>query len=123
MLTRRVMTPSPLQTPIQRPAICGTAGSSVSSRSLPTTPSPVSTGSVSATRVARAGLGRSDGASSDEDGDQSGPSPLVEHAAVDASAVASSRSRRFAQPIAGPSSTFSGCKANTMWLTPKELRT
>jgi len=55
------------------------------------------------------------GASSDAAGHQTGPSPLIEHAAVEASALASSKSRRLAQPMGRilPPTSF-GCKASTM---------
>src|SRR5438094_10669331 len=51
--------------------------------------------------MANAGRGRSMGASSDAAGHQTGPSPPVEHAAVEASALASSKSRRLAEPMVG----------------------
>jgi hypothetical protein len=77
----------------------GTAGSSGKSPSLSTAASPDSSGKDKATRVVIAVRCRLAGTYPADRGDKPGASPLVEQAAVARRALASSRSRRFAQPI------------------------
>src|SRR5215470_2196912 len=94
VLTRRFITPDPLQTPLQRPAMSGSAGSS-RSRSRSTAASPDSRGRASATRVVMDGRWRSAGTNPADSGEKLGASPPVEHAAVARTAAAISTSRRF----------------------------